>query len=303
MYIWIPITILAAIMQTTRTSLQKSLKVNLSSQSITWIRYLFGLPIVVVYILILGFIGLDFPVINRMFIIYSLIAGFFQILGTILLVSLFSHRNFAVSTAYAKTEAIQVVIIGTILFDQHISFTSTIAILIGVLGVILISLVQDNVSWYSLFIGLRHKYVLIGICCVASFSIDALLIREAILILEISSPVMGAATSLLAIVIINLIMLGGWILITEKDAFRSIYSYRNKSALVGLTSALGSIAWFSAFALTEVAYVKAVGQIEVIFSILVTQKLFKEGMNRLELLAVFLIGISILVLVYSTNQT
>ena len=92
-------------------------------------------------------------------------------------------------------------------------------------------------------------------------------------------------------------------MITEKDAFRSIYSYRKRSALVGLTSALGSIAWFSAFALTEVAYVKAVGQIEVIFSILVTQKLFKEGMNRLELLAVSLIGISILILIYSTSQT
>ncbi len=302
MYIWIPITILAAMMQTTRTSLQKSLKGNLSSQSITWIRYLFGLPIVLVYMLILGTMGLDFPGINRMFIIYSLVAGFFQILGTMLLVSLFSHRNFAVSTAYAKTEAIQVVIIGTILFDQYISFISTIAILIGVLGVILISLVQDNINWYSLFTGLKHKYVMIGICCGASFSIDALFIREAILVLEIPSPIMGAASTLMAIVIINLVALGFWILITEKDAFHSIYLYRGRSALVGITSALGSIAWFSAFALTEVAYVKAVGQLEVIFSILVTQKLFKEGMNRIEMLAVFLIGISILILIYSTSQ-
>jgi drug/metabolite transporter (DMT)-like permease len=83
--------------------------------------------------------------------------------------------------------------------------------------------------------------------------------------------------------------------------FHGISIYWKRSILVGITSAIGSIAWFTAFALTQAAYVKTVGQIELLFSIFVTQKIFKEGISRIEIISILFIVSSIVLLIYSTN--
>ena len=69
---WVFITIFAALMQTIRTSLQKSLTTFLSAEVITWIRFIFGFPIVILYVLFLHNNGLEFPSIsqNLCFIVY-----------------------------------------------------------------------------------------------------------------------------------------------------------------------------------------------------------------------------------------
>ena len=297
---WVFITMFAATMQTTRTSLQKSLKENLTSEAITWIRYSFGLPIVIFYITILNTSGLTIPKLNEIFIVYCIGAGIFQIAGTMLLVSLFSHRNFAVSTAYAKTEAIQAAIIGALLFREYVNFFSSIAIVIGVFGVILISISEGSVSLKSLLISLKQKSTLIGICCGTTFALDALLIREAILVLESESPIMKAAFTLTSISTINLLVLGLWIFYKNRSEFKNIIACWKISAFVGLTSAFGSIGWFTAFALTQVAHVKTIGQIELLLSILIAQKIFKEGLNKNEIIAIMAVTCGILLLIKST---
>ena len=298
---WVFITFFAALMQTARTSLQKSLIKYLPTEIITWIRFIFGLPFVILYIVILQSIGLQFPSPSGIFIVYCLFAGLFQIIGTILLVSLFSHRNFAVSTAYSKTEAIQVAIIGSILFQEYLSIASSIAIILGMFGVVLISSSQQSIQLPTLLNGLKHKSVLIGIASGTSFAFDALLIREAILLLNNDNPLTNAAITLLVILILNIIQLGTWILYKNKKMFHGISIYWKRSILVGITSAIGSIAWFTAFALTQAAYVKTVGQIELLFSIFVTQKIFKEGISRIEIISILFIVSSIVLLIYSTN--
>ena len=300
MYNWVFFTIFAAIMQTTRTSLQKSLKPYLSSEAITWVRYVFGLPVVLTYIAILNITGLGIPDVNYLFLFYCIGAGLFQIIGTMLLVSLFSHRNFAVSTAYAKTEAIQAAVIGAALFGEYVSFTGSIAIIVGAVGVVLISIAQDSINWHSFFRGFRQKSVLIGIGSGSTFALDALLIREAILVLADGSLIMNAAFTLVVISVLNLVMLAVWIFLRDKQTFHAIKLQWKPSMLVGITSALGSIGWFSGFALTQVAYVKSVGQIELIFSVLVTQKIFNEGLNKIEITAIMLVSASILLLIQTT---
>ena len=49
MQAWVLFTVLAAFMQAIRTAGQKRLAQNLSSMATTLIRYLFGLPVVIVY--------------------------------------------------------------------------------------------------------------------------------------------------------------------------------------------------------------------------------------------------------------
>ena len=51
------------------------------------------------------------------------------------------------------------------------------------------------------------------------------------------------------------------------------------SAWVGTLSACGSGCWFSAFALAPVALVRAVGQVEIIFTLLVSRFYLRESVE------------------------
>ncbi len=66
---------------------------------------------------------------------------------------------------------------------------------------------------------------------------------------------------------------------------------------IGLTSALGSIGWFTAMTLERAAYVKALGQIEFVFALVISTFFFRERSNLLELSGMGLIAVGVLVLV------
>ena len=57
---------------------------------------------------------------------------------------------------------------------------------------------------------------------------------------------------------------------------------RRISAFIGLTSAVGSIGWFSAFALQNASYVRGVAQIEIVFTLLISWLYFRERLTALE---------------------
>ena len=152
---------------------------------------------------------------------------------------------------------------------QYLNILSSVAVVLGMLGVIIMSSSQQNIQLKSLLTGLKSKSVFIGITSGASFAFDALLIREAILILNHDNPLTNAALTLLVILILNIIQLGLLIMYKNRTMFNGILFYWKRSLLIGITSAIGSIAWFTAFALTQAAYVKTVGQVELLFSILV----------------------------------
>ena len=69
------------------------------------------------------------------------------------------------------------------------------------------------------------------------------------------------------------------------------------AALAGLMSMIGSMGWFTAFALQNAAYVKALGQIEVLFSILATTLFLGERISLREGAGIALLMASIVALV------
>ena len=61
---------------------------------------------------------------------------------------------------------------------------------------------------------------------------------------------------------------------------------------------LGSVGWFTAMALQNAAYVRAVGQVELIFTFLTSVKVFKEKVTVNEVFGTVLIVGGILVLLF-----
>ena len=58
---------------------------------------------------------------------------------------------------------------------------------------------------------------------------------------------------------------------------------------VGITSALGSIGWFTAFTLQKASLVKAVGQIEFIFTLAISILFIRERTSPVELCGMLLV--------------
>ncbi|HLJ62848.1 MAG TPA: EamA family transporter, partial [Stellaceae bacterium] len=59
--------------------------------------------------------------------------------------------------------------------------------------------------------------------------------------------------------------------------------------LAGLAGVAGSACWFTAMTLQEVAYVRTLGTIELLFTLLSSYLLFKERPSRAELVGVALV--------------
>ena len=101
-WLWIPITIAAALSQNLRTALQKHLKGRLSTNGANYTRYAFGLPFALGYALLLHRgVGLDWPRPDASFFAWVLLGGISQILATSLLIEAMTRRNFAAGIAYS----------------------------------------------------------------------------------------------------------------------------------------------------------------------------------------------------------
>lgn len=85
--------------------------------------------------------------------------------------------------------------------------------------------------------------------------------------------------------------------VREPEQITAVWQARKVAVWIGLTSLAGSFCWFLAFTLQTAAYVKAVGQIELIFSIMATVLFFKEKITAREFWAVACLAVSILVFV------
>lgn len=85
-----------------------------------------------------------------------------------------------------------------------------------------------------------------------------------------------------------------WLRWREPGQLSAVWRARKVAVWVGLTSMAGSMGWFTAFTLQTAAYVQAVGQIELIFSLMASVLFFKEKVPTRELTGIGFLALSIL---------
>ncbi|WP_265508656.1 EamA family transporter, partial [Paracoccus rhizosphaerae] len=66
---------------------------------------------------------------------------------------------------------------------------------------------------------------------------------------------------------------------------------------VGVTGVLGSLGWFTAFALQNAAYVRSLGQVELLFSILASVIVFRERLRMIDVFGMLLLSVSVVMIV------
>lgn len=300
MELWIPITVLAAFLQNARSVLQKHLKGRLTTLGAAYVRFLYALPFSLVYLWGLHEIGgMEMPAISGEFLMYCVLGGASQIIFTVLLLYLFQFRNFAVGTTYSKTEVFQVAILGFLILGDTVTMAAAAAIALAGFGVVVLSAGQTKVSLSTLVAGVTEKPTLIGLVCGAFLGASVVFFRGAALSLQWESLAMTAAFTLAVALVIQTVCMGAYLAWKEPQTLKDVFVHWRWSSAVGAVGMAGSIAWFLAFTMQNAAYVRALGQIELVFTFLASIFFFKEKVARLEVIGIVLIVAAILILILS----
>ena len=296
--IWVPITIAAALAQNVRSSLQKHLKGALTTAGATYVRFLFAVPFVLIYLLVLTqFLQLDLPTLNRRFLFFAALGGIGQILGTALLIHLFSFRNFVVGTAFSKTETVQAALFGFLALSDPITFWAMVAIGISLVGVLLLAVASEKAGIREVISSMIRKTTVLGFASGAFFGIAAVSYRAASLSLE-SGFVISAAVTLVVVLVLQTVAMTIYLFLREPGQLAAVAGAWKVSSVVGLAGMTGSTCWFTAMTIQNAAHVRALGQVELFFTFLSSLLFFREKINSTELFGVSLLvcGIGLLLL-------
>ncbi len=292
--IWILFTLMAAFMQAWRNAFQKQLSSSVDVYGVTLARFIFAVPFATAY---LTWMYQSHPVtqvvhFNSKFIFYIIIAAISQIAATVLMVQLFKQKNYAIGVGLAKSEAILAAIIAVIFLAEPLSLYAWCGVVLGGLAVFLLSKgsKQTQLSWSTLCIGLGS-----GLC----FAITSILVREATLQLQMLPYLHRAAWVLFWVISLQCISMLVYLSLFSRHTLTAMFKRVGLTFKVSLCSFLASLGWFSAMSLQSVAIVKTLGQVEILFSLLISVFFFKEKLAAKDHLGLFLVVVAALLVIWA----
>lgn len=305
-YLWIWASAAAALFQALRYASLKELNRHLSAFVTGYARVLFALPILLVHLVAVLIVkDVPLPAMSATFLLFAGLGAAGQFLGTVLMVRLFQLGNFAVGTMLAKADAVMTAILGTLLFSEVISGAGWLAILVTVAGVLIVSAARFRLmvsaggappgspalSVFEVLLGPSTRLgLLIALVNAASY----LVLREAIVSLKSDGgPAVDAAVAGTAMTVLSCLMIGGWLLITDREGLKGIGRHLGICCFAGFASAFGTLLWFFATALTNASYVAAVAQVQIVFALALSRFWFRETILPWELggIVVILAGV------------
>src|SRR5690606_35508321 len=133
---------------------------------------------------------------HGVFFLNSFAASVAQVIGTILLIQLFTMRNVAVGSTLIKTDVMMTAVIGSFFFSEVISGLGWLALALTLGGVVLLTIARTGLRGFivasdSTVPGIRSTMV--GLGSALAFTFSYLFLREAALSLETGDAFMRAA--------------------------------------------------------------------------------------------------------------
>lgn len=299
MPLWIPITIAAALCQNIRTTMQQKIRGLLSVDGANFVRYLYGAPLALsaLAFLIWG-TGRQLPTISLAFLGLVTIAGVAQIVATSLMIHAFSLRNFTVGTVYSKTETVFVALFATFIAGEPLALGSWMGIFVCLGGVAILSVRGKFSDIRGVLADLTHKGAVYGILSGAVFAIAAGTIREASKLLPEGDFLIRGITVLACMNTIQVVLMAAYLARRDRPQLGKVATHWRSSIWVGLFSVLGSAGWALAMTLENAALVRAVGQIELVFTFISSRLVLKERPSLGEWIgSILVVGGVVLILV------
>lgn len=297
MWLWVPITLFAALAQTVRNTAQRSLTQQLGTLPATLVRFLYGLPFAAVFLPLLYVLPAQPPALphfSAAYLGWITLGAVFQVAATAALLLAMKERNFAVAVTLSKTEILQVALFGAVFLHELPTALALAAMVIATVGVLLLSLpprgqLLSLQAWFS-------KSALYGLACGACFAIAVIGFRGGALALQAQTPWLSGAWGVLVAQTLQSIVLGAWVAFKTPQGIRPIFRAWRISLLAGSMGAAASLAWFTAYAMQSAAAVRTLGMVEVVFSYLVSRRMLSEQFNRAELLGMALMVLGLVLI-------
>ncbi len=293
-WLWIVFTLIAALSQTFRNAMQRSLTTRLGTVGATHVRFLFGLPFAALFLsLMLSVVEPPRELrLQPQFWGWVLTGGLTQIVATALMLAAMQLRSFTVATAYVKSEPVLVAILGFVFLSDRLGAIAVVAIVIATFGVILMSVSsapgQQGES--------RLKPALFGIAAGATFALSAVGFRGAVVALGDDPFYLRAAITLVIGLTIQSIVLSGWLLARSPGTLAEIFKAWRPSLTAGALGSFASLCWFIAFALQTAALVRTVALVEILFAQAISRQLFAQRSSRGETVGILLVVVGVMVL-------
>ncbi|MHA3983497.1 DMT family transporter [Acinetobacter venetianus] len=293
-FTWILFTIMAAFMQAWRNAFQKQLSTSVDAYGTTLARFLFSPLFAFSY---LAFLYVQKPVtavvhFSDKFWFYIVIAGVSQIFATALMVMLFQQKNYAIGVGLAKSEAILAAIVGVIFLQEHLTTWGWVGVLIGAVAVFLLSKGRQHTE-------LSVKTLMIGLGSGLCFAITSLLVREASLELTMLPFLHRAAWVLCCLISFQCIIMLLYLGIFSRETLYRMWQRLGLVFKVSVCSFLASVGWFSAMSMQTVAIVKTLGQVEILFSLLISAFFFKEKLAKTDHLGLWLVIVAAIMVIWA----
>ena len=293
--LWLPATLLAGLFQAWRTAVQQRVRAALSVNAAGLVRYLYGFPVgCLLLALYLGVTGSAIPDHGPGYWANAALGGLAQVLGTILLIMAFGFRNYVVGSAYAKTEAVQGAVLAMILLGEMLSLLTWMGIAVGVVGVFILSTWGQRVTPGQAMKMLGQPAALCGLGAGFLFALTSVFVKRATLSVDTPDKILAALVVLVAVLALQLLMQGAYVVLREREQLPLVLKSWRLSGQVGVLAALGSACWFTGFALAPVALVRAVGQVEVIFTLGFGRFYLKEPLSRSELSGLLIVAAGVI---------
>ena len=297
---WILITVGAAGAQTLRFMLQKHLKATqLSTAGATFARFIYSAPLVaVIAVLYATATAQGAPLVPAEFWPYMLAGGISQILATMCVVALFMHRNFAVGITFKKTEVLLSAFFGFLILGDTFTGWAIFAMCVGLAGVLLLSDPPGGTGpWHQ---RIFNRATALGITAGVLFGVSGNGYRGASLSLGDGDVFYRAIMTLAFVTAFQTLSMALYLVWRERGQSTTVLRAWRSAGLVGSTSMIGSICWFTAFTMQNAAYVNAVGQVELVFSLMIGAFVFGERVTLREWQGLILLTASIVILVLVT---
>ena len=209
-FLWAIFTVIAAAGQTARNALQRGLTQTIGTVGATLVRFLFGLPFGVLFLLIVWWWAKEpLPPLTTPYLLWAFAGAVAQIAATALMLMAMNERSFVVTIAYIKTEPVLVAIFGLVFLGDKLTLASASAIVIATAGVMMM-------SWTKGASSPPLRPLLYGLGAAALFGISAVTFRGAIRALGLENFVMAATFTLAVGLFIQTALLTAYLVLFDR---------------------------------------------------------------------------------------
>jgi drug/metabolite transporter (DMT)-like permease len=291
---WVLATLIAAAAQTARNAAQAGLTARIGTLGATQVRFLFGLPFAVAFLVLVSLgTGEAPPPIPLRAFAYTALGALAQIVATALMLIAMTSQSFAVTTAWIKTEPVLVALLAALTIGDALTWPKLVAIGLATTGVLILSARPETLRGMLADLGTAR----IGLLAALGFGIAAIGFRGGILALPEGSFLIRATTVLVLSLVIQTAVLVLWCLAFDRRALTASFGVWRASLLAGFLGAFASQFWFIGFSLTSAANVRTLALVEVLMALAVSVWVFRQPVTGRQIagMVVVVLGVGLLI--------